>query len=111
MKNFWHITSFTFLKYLLEPMRPFITNLPSKLDEVYCGINRIEEIVQIYEETRENFDEIFRLVYGEVFTLKVQSCKLYNNKYLIASTQVTNTDIFAFIAILFFSYWAVTFCL
>ena len=52
-------------------MRPFITNLPSKLDEVYCGINRIEEIVQIYEETRENFDEIFWLVYGEVFTLKV----------------------------------------
>ena len=34
--------------------------------------------------------------------LKVQSCKLYNNKYMIASTQITNTDIFAFIAVLVF---------
>ena len=31
--------------------------------------------------------------------LKVHSCKLYNNKYMIAPTQVTNTEIFAFIAI------------
>ena len=29
--------------------------------------------------------------------LKVQSCKLYNNKYMISSTQITNTEIFAFI--------------
>ena len=28
---------------------------------------------------------------------KVQSCKLYNNKYRIVSTQITNTGIFAFI--------------
>ena len=34
--------------------------------------------------------------------LKVQSCKLYNNKYVIASTQITNTEIFAFIAVLVF---------
>ena len=32
--------------------------------------------------------------------LKVQSCKLYNNKYMIASTQITNTEIFAFIDVL-----------
>ena len=31
--------------------------------------------------------------------LKVQSCKLYNSKYMIASTQTTNTEIFAFIAV------------
>ena len=30
--------------------------------------------------------------------LKVQSCKLWNSKYMIASTQTTNTEIFAFIA-------------
>ena len=29
-------------------------------------------------------------------SLKVHSCKLYNNKYMIASTQITNTKIFAF---------------
>ena len=31
--------------------------------------------------------------------LKVQSCKLYNNKYIIASTQITNTEVFTFIAV------------
>ena len=36
------------------------------------------------------------------FLLKVQSCKLYNNKYVIASTQITNTEIFEFIAVLVF---------
>ena len=34
--------------------------------------------------------------------LNVQSCKLYNNKYMIASTQITDTKIFAFIAVLVF---------
>ena len=34
--------------------------------------------------------------------LKVQSCKLYNNKHMIASRQITNTDIFTFIAVLVF---------
>ena len=31
--------------------------------------------------------------------LKVQSCKLYNNKYMIALTQITNSEIFAFISV------------
>ena len=34
--------------------------------------------------------------------LKVQSCKLYDNKYMITSTQITNTEIFTFIAVLVF---------
>ena len=34
--------------------------------------------------------------------LKVQTCKLYKNKNLIASTQTTKTEIFAFIAVLGF---------
>ena len=34
------------------------------------------------------------------YTLKVQSCKLYNNKYVIASTQIINTEIFAFMRVL-----------
>ena len=34
------------------------------------------------------------------FLLKVQSFKLYDNKYMIASTQITNTDISAFITVL-----------
>ena len=34
--------------------------------------------------------------------LKVQSCKLYNNKYVIAATQITDTEIFVFIAVIDF---------
>ena len=37
-----------------------------------------------------------------VMMLKVQSCKLYNNKYMIVSTQIKNTEIFTFIAALVF---------
>ena len=37
-----------------------------------------------------------------IYLLKVQSCKSHNNKYMIASTQITNTEIFAFIAVLVF---------
>ena len=35
-------------------------------------------------------------------TLKVQSCRLYNNQYIITSTQITNTEIVVFIALLVF---------
>ena len=34
--------------------------------------------------------------------LKVESSKSYNNKYMIDSTQITNTEVFAFIAVLDF---------
>ena len=35
-------------------------------------------------------------------TLKVQSCKFYDNQYIIASTQITNTEIVTFIVLLVF---------
>ena len=34
--------------------------------------------------------------------IKVKPCKLHYNKYMIVSTQITNTEIFAFIAVLVF---------
>ena len=34
--------------------------------------------------------------------LRVQLCKIYNDKYMIASTQITNTEVFAVIAALVF---------
>ena len=34
--------------------------------------------------------------------LKEQLCKLYDSKYIISSTQITNTEILAFIAVLVF---------
>ena len=38
--------------------------------------------------------------------LKVQSCKLCNNKYMITLTQITNTEIFALIAALVIKLWS-----
>ena len=31
--------------------------------------------------------------------LKVKSCKLYNDQYMMALTQITNAEIFAFLAV------------
>ena len=36
----------------------------------------------------------------EIKQLKIQLCKLYNNKYMTVSTQTKNTEIFAFIFVL-----------
>ena len=48
---------------------------------------------------KSDFNDIFSLL-----ILKMQSCKLHN-KYMIASTQITSTEIFAFIAALVFNLW------
>ena len=37
-----------------------------------------------------------------MYVLKVQSCKLYNDKYMITSIQIINTVIFAFVTVLVF---------
>ena len=41
--------------------------------------------------------------------LKEQSCKLHNDKFMIASTQITNIEIFALIAVLVFELLSRTF--
>ena len=46
---------------------------------------------------------MFRFAAGNYkLNLNLQSCKLFNNKYMIASTQITNTEIFALITVLVF---------
>ena len=40
------------------------------------------------------------------YILKVQSCKLYDNKYMTTLTQITNIEIFVFIAVLVFKLWS-----
>ena len=51
--------------------------------------------------------------FNNIKILTVQSCNLYNNKYMIASTQITNHEIFTFTFHNSHSlrYWAVKFCL
>ena len=44
--------------------------------------------------------------YQPKLSLKVRSCKLYNNKYMIASTQNTISEIFTFIAALVFKFFS-----
>ena len=41
--------------------------------------------------------KIFRVV------LKVQSCKLYSDKCMVVLTQITNTELYAFTAVLVFN--------
>ena len=48
-----------------------------------------------------NAEEVTRSFSVKALFFKVQSCQLCNNKY-IASSQITNTEIFAFIAALVF---------
>ena len=45
---------------------------------------------------------LFILADISFYTLKVPLCKLNNNNHMIASTQITNTEIFAFTAVLVF---------
>ena len=46
---------------------------------------------------------LYSFLKSAVSSLKVQSYKLYNNKYMITSTQATNTKIFAVIILLVFT--------
>ena len=46
-------------------------------------------------EILETRDHLFR-------SFKVHSCKLCNNRYMIASTQITNTEVFTYITVLAF---------
>ena len=55
-------------------------------------------MILINVESLGVLNEVIYSSYLKIIPLKVQSCKLYNNKYMIVSTQITNTEIFAFIA-------------
>ena len=60
-------------------------------------------IMFIYKEFFQNMKmSIMFLRIGFIKLLKVQSCKLYNSKCIIVSTQITNTEILVFIAVLLF---------
>ena len=57
-------------------------------------------------DSRDKSHEKYFLTFsaeGSYYLLKVQSCKLYNSKYVIALTQITKTEIFVFISVLVFN--------
>ena len=76
-------------------------------------LNAKQTIVNVWTNVHENSD-LFTctkedFVFFAVFlrkmqrTLKGAACILYNNKYMIASIQINNTEIFALIAVLVFT--------
>ena len=46
--------------------------------------------------------DFFFFFFFSFASLNVRSCKLYDSKYMIASTPITNTEIFAFMAVVVF---------
>ena len=69
-------------------------------------VNDEEQLLRIFRslyfemKCNNNKRDSFDFVYQERLPLNVQSCKLYNNKYMIPSIQITNTEIFASISAL-----------
>ena len=75
--------------------------------------NRIDKLQErvlrlVYGDYETSFSDLlaingsFTVHHTNIEILKVQPCKLYNNKYIIALTPIANTEIFAFIAVLVF---------
>ena len=70
---------------------------------VYSVLNTLLEYTYFYISkniTSYTFLLVFKIFESLRSILKIQWCKLYNYKYMIASTQIKNTEIFAFIAVL-----------
>ena len=66
-----------------------IWNLSLRIQGKFANINPASFVSQSF-------------LFYSLVPLKVQSCKLYNNKCRIAAIQITNIEIFAFIAVLVF---------
>ena len=90
LSQIWYHTPFGIIRH-------FNSELATK---IICSKFSVEELIlastNFYMKPRillkaNALDKIFRL--------KEQSCISYNNKYIIASTQIANTEIFAFIAV------------
>ena len=69
--------------------------------ELYCNQFRFIDGIsrELVVHGFSNYKQIRNLI---LKNLKVQSCKLYNNKHMIASTQRRNSENFALIAVLVF---------
>ena len=72
----------------------------------YCGeltSKFSQNLSTVYEKTGYEGCLFRDLLQISLLTLQVQSCKLYINKYMIVSTQIINTEIFTFTAVLVLS--------
>ena len=103
-----NITKFLKSSFLIENFRWLLlyvfycatdVQIFSLLLEIWIGI-----LSELYQFNLQNLQIQPPDVFYEktVNLLKVQSCNLYHNKCMIASVQITSTEIFAFIAVLVF---------
>ena len=78
--------------------------LLNNLKRNYSSMKIAKKMLNIFQHSQENtFTGVsFLINIVAACNLKVQSCKLTNNKYMIASIQRNNTEFFAFIANLVF---------
>ena len=63
-------------------MRLLVTCLYGKLDEVYFGFKKIEDVILIYKITRESSDERFQSVYAEAARLTNLVLKRNNHVFV-----------------------------
>lgn len=73
-KRLLHIISSLGLQQLVETIQPLVTCLQSKLAGVYFKFEKIEEIIDIDEETCEKTDGWFQSVYAEAVSMTNKLC-------------------------------------
>lgn len=61
--SFEHIVVFMLTKQLLEPIHPIAECLQGRLQELYFGFKKIDEVVQCYKQIRENIDAEYNRIY------------------------------------------------
>ena len=54
--SFDHISAFTLTKEILEPLRPISESLQGRLQEVYFGFTKLDEVIRFYRQLRHNVE-------------------------------------------------------
>ena len=64
--NFEHIAPFVCSKEILSPIRPHAESLQGRLNEVYFGFKKINEVTQSYIKLKENIEVEHNRIYLKV---------------------------------------------
>ncbi|XP_062519282.1 uncharacterized protein LOC134194370 [Corticium candelabrum] len=63
--GFEHIVVFILVKQLLEPIRPIAECLQARLQELYFGFKKVDEVVQFYKRIRNDVDVEHNRIYAK----------------------------------------------
>ena len=63
--EFEHIVVFMLVKQLLEPIRPIAECLQARLQELYFGFKKVDEVVQFYKRIRNDVDVEHNRIYAK----------------------------------------------